>query len=62
MIARFLRDEEGVALAEYAMVLSLFSLGMIVALTALANVIGTDMSNSSNAMTQVQTNPPYTPP
>ncbi len=56
------QDESGVTLVEYAMVLSLLSIGMIVGLTALATAIGNNMTNASTSLTNLQANPPYSPP
>ena len=62
VLRRLVRDESGVTLVEYAMVLSLLSIGMIVGLTALATAIGNNMTNAGSSMTNLQANPPYSPP
>jgi pilus assembly protein Flp/PilA len=40
LISRFVRDEEGQGLAEYALILVLIAVAVIVALTALGGKIG----------------------
>lgn len=62
VLSRLFQDESGVTLVEYAMVLSLLSIGMIIGLTALANAIGNNMTNASSSLTNLQANPPYSPP
>jgi Flp pilus assembly pilin Flp len=52
-------DESGVALAEYALVLALISLGSMIALAGVALACSTTWSNSSSAM---QTYSSGTPP
>ncbi len=62
VLRRLLEDETGVTLVEYAMVLSLLSIGMIMGLTALADAIGNNMTNAGSSLTNLQANPPYSPP
>ena len=62
VLRRLFYDENGATVVEYAMVLSLVSIGMMIGLTALATAVGNNMSNAESSMTNLQANPPYSPP
>ena len=50
-----LRDDDGAAMMEYALVLALLALAAIAALTGLSRAIGATLNNVSNELTQAQT-------
>ena len=47
-IRRFVKEEEGAAAAEYAMLLALITLGIITAMTLLATNIGIAITDAAN--------------
>jgi len=47
-IRRFVKEEEGAAAAEYALLLALVCLGIVIAVTLLATNISTAITNAAN--------------
>jgi len=47
-IRRFVKEEEGAAAAEYALLLALITLGIVVAATLLGTNIGVAITNAAN--------------
>jgi pilus assembly protein Flp/PilA len=51
-IARFLREENGAAAAEYALLLAIIAAGLAVAAGTLGSAIGNAMDNASNCIAE----------
>jgi pilus assembly protein Flp/PilA len=51
MIRRFLRDEKGLELSEYAVAAALVVAGVVVAFTVLGNAITTSISSLASTIT-----------
>ena len=49
-IRQFVKEEEGLAAAEYAMLLTLIAVALITAITAFKNAIQGAFSNATNAL------------
>lgn len=47
VIRQFVKEEEGASAAEYAILLGLIALGMVVGTTALGSAIGTSLNNAA---------------
>ncbi|MDT7935203.1 MAG: Flp family type IVb pilin [Sphingomonadaceae bacterium] len=50
-ITKLVRDESGAAAAEYALIIAVVAVGIVVALTTLKNGIGNSMNSSDAAIT-----------
>lgn len=57
VLARVLRDDAGVALPEYALVLSVLSLGLLVLLSAFGTASNTTLGHQADAFVTLQTGP-----
>jgi Flp pilus assembly pilin Flp len=56
ILGRLLRDERGVTLVEYAMVMTLFAVFAIVGFRVVATNANSQYTSSTNSMTSIQEN------
>jgi pilus assembly protein Flp/PilA len=55
LLSRFLNDESGQGLVEYALIIALVAIGLIAILTVLRNSIGTVFKTSATALNNAPT-------
>jgi len=53
--AKFLRDESGASAAEYALILAIVGLGIVVAVTSLRDAIATAIGNTATRISNYAT-------
>ena len=54
---RFLRDERGAALVDYALIAALFSLAMIAGLQLVSHQLGNNLNDTGNSFTNMASHP-----
>ncbi|MGP6191319.1 MAG: Flp family type IVb pilin [Vulcanimicrobiaceae bacterium] len=54
---RFLRDERGAALVDYALIAALFSLAMVAGLQLVSHQLGNNLNDTGNSFTNMATHP-----
>ncbi|MGP6159567.1 MAG: Flp family type IVb pilin, partial [Vulcanimicrobiaceae bacterium] len=52
---RFLRDERGAALVDYALIAALFSLAMVAGLQLVSHQLGNNLNDTGNSFTNMAT-------